>query len=1030
MTPDHWQRACELFHAALEQPTSRVDEFLRTQCGDDEELYVVVRGMVEERTRSGWLDRPVLEFIEDSKRVFVEGQLVSGRYRIVRFVGRGGMGEVYEALDLELNERIALKTLLPSIAGNDQMIAQFKQEIQLTRKIGHPNVCRVFDLARDPGDGSRPNLKSGPVVFLTMEFLDGETLAARLQREGRIPFPAAWPIMEQVAQGLDAAHGTGVIHRDLKPSNVMLVPRAVITDFGLARNLPRSPESTVTLEEKLIGTLDYMAPELLTTHRATVASDIYALGMLGYKTVTGRLPFAEDPPLNAAILRSRVPVPAPRSLVPDLDPAWDRAILRALDPDPARRFSTAGALVGALRGESRSVSLPLPVMTRRRWIGAGVLAGGLTAASVSWWEIVRLHSRPPAEAANFYRLGVDDIHAGAYFAATKALDQAVRLAPQFSMAHARLAEAWNELDLTERAGQEMLVSHRGDLSSLESQDRLQLEAIDLTITREFESAASKYEQIRRYVKADDAGFQVDLGRAYEKAGQPVKAMESYHRAAEGPAHDPAAWLRLAVLYSRSADAAKTAEAFQQAETLYQITSNQEGLTEVALQRGISANARGLLDDGAGYLEKARETARTAGNIHQEIQAELRLGTNAYLAGDAGASERYAREALATAQANGMPALAARGLVGLGNSYFRREDYKGAEKYYQDALTLARPSGSRLLEALALLSLASAHNLLRRSDDSAREAKEALQFFQANHFARESLQCLTLVGRAQSYRGDFDGAIESYRQALEMAEKVQDRFQMALAHESMGEILADQEKYPESLQEYQQNLALSTDDEHVGYAALQCANMLWRLGRYAEASTMHGKADARAEKFPLLRTKVARSRSEMALSQNRYMEAAALSRRVLGVSQEPVDVAIATRVIGLALLRAGQTREGLRTCEESAGTAAKLGDVFLQVPAQLALAEAHLESGDPSGALSVVNDALPGLVNLPDSRWRALILAARADRDRAREHAAAAKQQLDAIASQWGEAAFALYIKRPDLQQVLWRVSRIFPANYK
>ena len=111
-------------------------------------------------------------------------------------------------------------------------------------------------------------------------------------------------------------------------------------------------------------------------------------------------------------------------------------------------------------------------------------------------------------------------------------------------------------------------------------------------------------------------------------------------------------------------------------------------------------------------------------------------------------------------------------------------------------------------------------------------------------------------------------------------------------------------------------------------------------------------------------------------------------------------------------------------------ATKLGDIFLRAPAQLALAEARLETGDTSGALSVVNDALPGLANLPESRWRALTLAARADRDRAREHAAAAKQQLDAIASQWGQEAFELYIKRPDLQQILWRVSREFPANYK
>ena len=950
--------------------------------------------------------------------VFAPNQLVSGRYRILRFVACGGMGEVYEAEDLDLNERVALKTLLPPIAEDTGMVARFKQEIQLSRKIAHPNVCRVFDLARDPADGSA----SCSSIFLTMEFLDGETLATRLHREGPLLPAGALPLLEQMAQGLDAAHRAGIIHRDLKPSNVMLAPQAIITDFGLARRLSESTDSTATLSQNLIGTLDYMAPELLAGQSATIASDVYALGMVAYNMVTGLLPFAGKPPLAAAILRSQVPVPAPRSLVPGLDPTWDCAILRALDLEPARRFASAGAFVRALREE--------PSLTRRRWIGGGVAAAALVGGGVIWRTVNHFRSQLPVEAFNFYRLGVNDIHAGAYFAATKALDQAVRQTPRFSLAHARLAEAWNELDLIEKAGQEMLLARRGDLSDLTAAERLQVEAIDLTITREFEPAAAKYEQMRRYFKPDDTAFHLDLGRAYEKAGQPLKALENYRHAAEGTSRDPAAWLRLAVLYSRSADATKAAEAFGEADALYQLTSNLEGLTEVDLQRGTSANDRGRLDEAAVYLKKGVQAARAAGNTHQEIAAKLQLGTNAYLAGDAAACEQYAQEAIATAQANGMQALAARGIVGLGNAYFRKGDFGGAEKYYQNGLTLARHNDSRSLEAFALLRLSSVHNQLGRSDDSGREAQEALGFYQANHFARESLQCLTLLGRAQSARGNYAGATHSFRQALETAEKVQDHFQMALAHESMGGVYEDQKQYPDALREYQQNLALATDDEHTGYGALQCADMLWRLGRYAEASAMHERADAKAQNFRLLRVSITRSRAEMMLSQGRYTEAIALCRRVLASSPDHIEASIATRILGLAQVAGGARREGLRACEKAEAMAAKLGDFSIQVPSRLAVAEARLENGDADGALSGIHDILPALASLPDSRWRALALAARAAGPKARDYAAAAKQQLDAITSQWGPSAFDLYIKRPDSQKLLRRISHLFPGDHK
>jgi tetratricopeptide (TPR) repeat protein/tRNA A-37 threonylcarbamoyl transferase component Bud32 len=989
-------------------------------------MYSEVRRMLDEHVREGFLDRRPWAPSASAPPVFAAGQIVSGRYRIIRFLSRGGMGEVYEAEDLELKERVALKTLLPEIAADGRMINRFKQEIQLSRKISHRNVCRVFDLARHPADSSSLEI----VFFLTMEFLAGETLADKLEREGRLSPDAALPLLEQMAEALDAAHRAGVIHRDFKPSNVMLVPcpeglRAVVTDFGLARSFVPTGDTTATQTGTLMGTLDYMAPELLSGGAASISSDIYALGTVAYQMVTGSLPFASGTPLAGAILRSKAAAPSPRSLAPDLDAAWEQAILRALEADPTRRFSRASDFLKAIHGEARSVTVALPAMTRRGVVVAALAAVAIAAGGIAWRAWTHSRNQPSPDAAIFYHQGVDDIHAGAYFAATKALDQAVRIAPRYSLAHARLAEAWVELDVPEKAGREMLLARREDNSGLPDLDRLQIEAVDLTVTREFAAAAGKYEQMRR-LTSQEAGLDLDLGRAYEEALQPPKAMESYRRAAEGPSHSPAAWLHLAILYFRASDRAKAEDAFNQAEELYQLSSNLEGLTEVEDQRGIAANSRGQLGEAEVHLRKALETARLAGNIQQELRAKLQLSTNAYISGDNVLAERYSQEALDAAQANQMEGLVIRGVVGLGNAYRRKGDSAGAEKYYREALALARHSSSPHLAAFALSSLASLHDQLKRSEDSVREATEALAFYQPNGYAKESLQCLTMIGRAQRYRGDYIAALDSFQRLLDMAEKIQDRSQMGLAHESVGGVLLAQERYPEALEQYRKSLELSTDTEHIGYAGLGCGQTLRLLGRFPEARAALDRVGPIAEGFPSIRLYLMQYRAEMALSQGLHAEAAAISRRTLasGAGRDPLTVADLKGILGLALLASGDRTEGLRNCEESLAAAAKLNDVAVLLRSRLALLQAWLETGDRAAALGIFHDAEPALAGHPESRWRALALLARADR----KYAIPARQALDELARRWGDAAYRTYLTRPDVQKLSRPLLQSISAN--
>ncbi len=1029
MTPERWQQITELFHAALDRPPAARQEYLRSACGDDHQMYSEVASMLDEHTRSGCLDRSPLDpDPAGSPPVFSAGQSVAGRYRIIRFIGRGGMGEVYEAEDGDMKIRVALKTLLPAIADDAAMIGRFKQEIQLSRKVAHPNVCRVFDLNRHP-----PDAPPGATTFLlTMEFLEGETLADRLARDGRMTPEEALPLIEQMAGALDAAHRAGVIHRDFKPSNVMLErsaegPRAVVTDFGLARSFTSSGQTTATQTGHVMGTLDYMAPELLTGGSASAASDVYALGMVVYQMVTGVLPFAKDTPLAAAILRSQAPLPSPRTHLPDLDPKWERAILRALDPDRLKRFSHASDMVRALRGETRSLSVSLPAMTRRRWMGATAVALMLVAAWVGWriWSAAK--DSPPVEAMALYQRGIEDLQAGAYFAATKALGEALRIAPAFTMAHVRLAEAWIGLDVPERAREEMLLARRQDSSRLSRLERLRMEAVDLTSTREFDAAAQKYEQIRA-IAPRDTDVALDLGRAYEKIrGKSARAIDLYRQITQtAPAH-PAAWLHLAILYSRVPDWEKCDQAFQQAESAYQLTSNNEGLTEVAFQRGIASNRRGR-EEAESYLHRALDLARLSGNLHQEIRAKLQLATWAYVAGNSSLAEQYAREAIEAARANQMDDLAASATVNLGNAFLVKGDFATAEKYYRDALDLARRGRSERMAALALLSLAGLHAQVHRADAVAGEAREALTYYESHGFALETSFCLTLLGRLERDRGDFAAARGLFGRALEMADKSRDRPQMAQAHENLGSVFLAQENYPEGLREFRQNLELSTTEERKGYAALQCGDVLWRIGRYDDAARMLGRAEPDTKTFPLLGVQLLLTRAEMALSRNQPADAAEFARRALAADtvHDPSSAADLKRILGLALIGRGAQREGLRACEEAMTATMRNSASREALQALLSLAQARLQTGNRTGALDLLGQLEARLTGHPESRWRAFALRSRVEP----AYIARAQESLADLHQLWGDDVFSTYLTRPDIQKLSGPLLSATAANQK
>ncbi len=267
---------------------------------------------------------------------FVPGTVLAGRYRITALLGRGGMGEVYRADDLKLEQPVALKFLPHGLDADGERLARFYREVRVARQISHPAVCRVYDVGEAEGH-----------FFLSMELVDGENLSSLLRRIGRLPPDKALDIARQLCSGLAAAHEKGVLHRDLKPANLMLDGQGNvrITDFGLA-GLAESLQE----EDVRSGTPCYMSPEQLQGREVSVRSEIYALGLVLYELYTGRRAF-QGKSLAEFVRKHRDERPIePSALVAGLDPAVERAILACLEKEPRRRPSSALVVSAMLTG--------------------------------------------------------------------------------------------------------------------------------------------------------------------------------------------------------------------------------------------------------------------------------------------------------------------------------------------------------------------------------------------------------------------------------------------------------------------------------------------------------------------------------------------------------------------------------------------------------------------------------------------------------------------------------------------------------
>lgn len=888
LTPQQWENVKALFEIALEKPATERASFVAATAQDSVVQREVERLLAHHLESGGFLSYPAVPgapknlAASDSRSVsaggpvlsqsFLPNDLVAERFRIVRFLARGGMGEVYEAEDVELHERVALKSIRNELLHDGRALDRFKREVHLARKVTHPNVCRIFDLFRQPGGGGA-GVSGGSVVFVAMELLEGETLAEFLHRQPLLHTNEAQPIALQIAAGLGAAHSAGVLHRDFKPGNVLLVPgnkglRAVITDFGLAlRSNPEvSQGSPVTGAGEVLGTPAYMSPEQVEGKDLTPASDVYSLGLVLYQMVTGVRPFEATTPLSMAVRRIKEdPVP-PRTLVSDLDQQWESLILRCLAREPKDRFQSGDEVAEALRVGVK----PRKVRSLQRPLILGSVALLLVlAAGVFLTSKVRQRASTTTETAGT--------------AQSIAFRPSVAVLP-FRNLSGRLDTEWLSTALPEMLTAELAAG--GKLRTFPGENIARASA-DLGLTGKQTLAHDTLEHLRKYLGNDyvvlgsylDQGsasqVRIDLWLQDTKTGETAATVSE--KGTDNDLDDLATRVgadlrqKLGIGEVTPGEAALVRASLPSNPEAVRLYS--EGLTKLRmvdalaardlLSRAVAADPNYALGHSAladawaamGYDQKAREESKKARDLSSGLSHEERLwiegkdwelnrkwdkAVESYRTlfeffpdnieyglrlANAQKQARTVNEALTTLAALRKLPAPDRDDPRIALQQADVYDIKGAYKEQQSAAEAAairaRDLGETLVLARALNQAARSFEKQGKLDDALRSAHEAERISDSAGERAEVAKALTISGIVHFDQGNFSEAVTAYNRALAMQREIGDIRAAATTLNDLANALGEQGDLSGSIKMLNEALLMFREvgDKHSAAAVL-------------------------------------------------------------------------------------------------------------------------------------------------------------------------------------------------------------------
>ena len=386
MQAELWKRIEGLYQAALAHPPEKRAEFIQQACPDDPQLRAEVQSLLDQNADSFLEGSPLSSIVQAGARL--------GNFELLERIGRGGMGEVWRARDTRLKRDVAIKLLPAAFTRDADRIARFEHEARAASALNHPNIISIFDVGHENNSW-----------WIVSELVDGESLRSLLDR-GLPPMHKAIELAVQIAEGLEAAHKSGIVHRDVKPGNVMATPegRVKILDFGLAKQNPAPGNGGATVTADLtdtgavMGTAAYMSPEQARGEELDARTDLFSFGAVLYEMATGRAPFSGD---TSAVIFEAILNRQPESALernPSLPPEMDRIIRKALEKDRNLRYQDAAEMRADLerlrRDTSANVAPVVAVPRSRAWIFAAVLPV-ICITAIAWWFV----SRHPPEAA-------------------------------------------------------------------------------------------------------------------------------------------------------------------------------------------------------------------------------------------------------------------------------------------------------------------------------------------------------------------------------------------------------------------------------------------------------------------------------------------------------------------------------------------------------------------------------------------------------------------------------------------------------
>ena len=982
LTQQQWANVKELFEQALEKPPADRSSFL-AQAAQDSRVRDEVQRLLAHHFDSGdFLSSPVLAggattLSLSQSQSFSPGDLVADRFRITRMLARGGMGEVYEAEDIELHERVALKSIRGELLHDPRSLDRFKREVHLARKVTHPNVCRIFDLFRH--SDSRAGSSGRSVVFVAMELLQGQTLAELLQTRGRLPIEEGDPIALQMASGLGAAHAVGVLHRDFKPGNVLLVPgskglRAVITDFGLALHADKdsSLAHPVTGPGELLGTPAYMSPEQVEGSDLTPASDVYSLGLVLYQMCTGTRAFDAATPLSMAVRRVKEDPRPPRALVPDLDRRWESVILRCLARDPKDRFQSGDEVVEALRVH------PKPERLTKVRVNTVLLALAsliLIAAGIFLAPHIAQRFRADSNASTAAQTGLSR--------------PSIAVLP-FQNLSGRSDTEWMSTALPEMLTAELAAG--GKLRTFPGENITRASA-DLGLTGKQTLASDTLTRVRKYLGSDyvvlgsylDQGgvgepqVRIDLWLQDTKTGDIAATISE--KGSQGELDDLATRVgadlrrKLSVADVTPTEAASVRASLPSNPESARLYS--EGLAKLRvadasaardlLERAIAADPQyalghlALADAWAamGFDTNAREESKKARDLSSGLSHEQRL----WIEGRDWEMNRKWDKAV--------------------------EIYRTLFEFFPDnleyGLRLAAVQKSARSTEEALATLATLRHLPApdgndpRIDMQQAEVLEIKGNYKEEHIAAEAAvrrarelgtrlllaHALTQDARCLEAQGQLDQAIASAQEAAQIADSPGERTEMARALTVLGLVRYDQGNFPEAVNSHKKALAIQREIGNQRGAATSLNNLANALGAQGDLA---GSTNLLREALGIFKqigdkhsaAAVLNNIATRTYRQGQLKEAKELLDEALAISREIGDqqrASIAVYNLGEVLRWQGDLKRARKMDEQAQELSKQLGDESGVAYALNSLGEISLAEDDIASARNQFNQAL-------------------------------------------------------------------------